>query len=228
MDTSYPYDIAKSMADKIYYKFQNKKVKVKIDTSNYGSEIEMGNGPCVVLVIRPNDPMVYLSKINAGKKCTREGPATGTFLLQLAMEFSEKILDAQGLTLYDDAHFYCYDNELDLSLYSFMIYGDTWYARYGFLPFERTERARYLRDQRKYRQARITDLPQKLQKELSYDTNNVMEAMQNYRCLRTDNRNGNENKFKDVALDILKALKIQVPELGDTFGYGYGLWVLNF
>ena len=221
---SLPYIRSLDLDKDIIWNFQDKNVDIHINkkkVKKYGViYVEIGGNPaCVDIIVFKDTEIVSLDGLRNSNQCIEglSGRGSGTFLLRLAKDISNNLLSAKGIKLQDSSHFYCNDAYLDLSLYSFLTTGDTWYARNGFLPLLPEERQRYLEDREILRRMEVSDLSDKLRVNLHGDS--IINAMSLITC----------DKFEEIGKDLLVELGITPIRLkGETFGETYGDWAFLF
>lgn len=66
-----------------------------------------------------------------------KGKTSGTLLLKLTLKLLDEMKDHYGynkITLQDNSYKPCHNYTLELSTMSILMYGETWYGKYGFLP----------------------------------------------------------------------------------------------
>jgi len=88
---------------------------------------------------------VYVDNITKYPDCTRIGiPKTkgGSLLLNLMLDFVKKYLKPlyglKYIQLRDTSHLWCEKSKINIDFDSFymLTHGDTWYGKYGFIPFD--------------------------------------------------------------------------------------------
>ena len=102
---------------------------------------------CVMLSIDLDEKnkYVYMTAISNYENCALEGmPKTGagSLILRMSLAFIKQYLnpkyDLKHVQLKDNSHFLCHINKQMInfdSLYM-LAYGNTWYGKYGFIPFD--------------------------------------------------------------------------------------------
>jgi hypothetical protein len=100
---------------------------------------------CLLIRVEKDDKIVYISEISKYPKCSRISlPETkgGTLLLKLALYFIKTYLKAKYnlkyIQLKDNSILYCGKSGKSIHLDSLymLTHGDTWYGKYGFIPFD--------------------------------------------------------------------------------------------
>ena len=100
---------------------------------------------CMLLMIEPNEKIIYIENISMYPNCTKIGmPKTkgGTLLLNLTLDFIKKVLkpkyNLKYIQLRDNSNLYCEKTKTSIEFDSFymLTHGNTWYGKYGFIPFD--------------------------------------------------------------------------------------------
>jgi hypothetical protein len=140
---------------KILYKFENinfliyyVKSPISYDISiKRDDNIELQD--CLHIVIKKDDKennidkVAYIENISYYEDCVKIGlkhPGGGGVLLRLAIQFLKEHkneFDINKIQLTDSSTFYCKDlnGSLQLPVLYTLLYGDTWYGKYGFTPY---------------------------------------------------------------------------------------------
>ncbi|AYV80579.1 MAG: hypothetical protein Harvfovirus3_24 [Harvfovirus sp.] len=105
---------------------------------------KMTQSLCLLIFVDTDERTAYIETLSNFPNCTIQGmPKTrrGSLILGLTLDFIKKVLkneyNLKYLWLKDNSFFYCKgaDGNIDLdSLYMFT-HGQTWYGKYGFMPF---------------------------------------------------------------------------------------------
>lgn len=102
------------------------------------------NENCLTIKINKKEKKAIIMGIGYSPFCfTNEqvkhfkGKTGGSLLLQLAIKIIDEIKEHYGckqISLVDKSYKYCYKFKIDLSKMYILMYGDTWYGKYGFIP----------------------------------------------------------------------------------------------
>ncbi|AYV83028.1 MAG: hypothetical protein Hyperionvirus3_174 [Hyperionvirus sp.] len=135
----------------ITYTDNNKKytfeleVLIQKDLRTYTIIGSSGNS-CIIFFIAKNSSEVRLHTISYFEDCAKEGlqyPGGGTVLLQFVLDFlyqHKDRLKINRITLKDNSYKICHPGgNIELSTMYFLMYGDTWYGKYGFRPYKYNE-----------------------------------------------------------------------------------------
>jgi hypothetical protein len=115
----------------------------RISFSIYNNNDEDLGDACIVLFIPRKLNYIYLQSISYHDNCAVPGmPKTrgGSLLLDTTLKFINKIKGKYNLThiqLRDNSFFTCHldNNKTPISNLYMLTRGDTWYGKYGFIPF---------------------------------------------------------------------------------------------
>lgn len=94
--------------------------------------------PCIFLALDKSDHTAVLNKLEYSPQCTIDGrmkQGEGTVdMLKYALQIAKQ-KGVQKVMLTDKSTFQCNGKKVDLGMYSFLRYGQTWYERkFGFYP----------------------------------------------------------------------------------------------
>lgn len=136
---------------KFIYKFNNKKFKLFEQETKNGYDISIHvkddiNDPrtCLHIMIDKESHIACVQNISYYKECVKtnlEHPGGGSVLFKMCIKFLKDSKDkyhVQKIVLTDNSTFTCLKNREKISLAMFytLLYGDTWYGKYGFRPYD--------------------------------------------------------------------------------------------
>lgn len=131
--------------------------KLDKDKYNYMFSLHQMNNKekpkCIHIMIDINDKMAYIQELSNDDLCFNNNQkkefgknATGSLLLKISIKLIEKIKDIYGLKyvqLKDNAQKFCGNKRINLSNMYMLLYGDTWYGDYGFIPIKENDFKKY-------------------------------------------------------------------------------------
>ena len=136
---------------KIEYKFDNRTFILYEDKSDNGEyDISMHRNDdindasyCLHITPDPIENIAVLQSISYYKDCVKSGlehPGGGSILLKLCIKYlkeNKNKYKIKRLILYDNSFYKCYKNKetIWLSLMHTLLFGHTWYGKYGFRPY---------------------------------------------------------------------------------------------
>ncbi len=150
-----------------------------------------GNIDCLLIRINKKEKMAEILGIGYYPYCfTNEqikhfrGKTGGSLLLRLALKIVEEIKDQykiEKITLQDNSHKLCHENQIDLSKMYILMYGETWYGNYGFIPYDSANGIEHKFGIKKYgknkdimNKVKVKDVPQ-LKKYILDSYNNILK-----------------------------------------------------
>jgi len=138
-------------AKKIKYKFEGytfviyesestNKISYHINNKSIEDTMEI----CVHIIVLKKEKYAYIQNVTSFDKCTLEGmPKSkgGSMLLRLCIQFLKELKDKYDLTyiqLKDNSFIFCNQNNtrIDFDSFYMLTHGDTWYGKYGFIPYD--------------------------------------------------------------------------------------------
>ena len=98
---------------------------------------------CLHIMINTELHLAYINNISYYKDCIKTGldyPGGGSILLKMCIQFLKDTKDRYNvsrLQLKDNSYFRCTKNKesIRLSILNTLIFGETWYGKYGFRPY---------------------------------------------------------------------------------------------
>ncbi len=134
----------------VFYCKQKKDNSYDISIRRNDNEIERNIDHCLHIIIDKHikdynkDKLAYIENISYYNDCIKTGlkhPGGGSVLLKLALKFLKKNkdkFDINRIYLVDNSNFYCkgLSKNINLPILSTLIYGHTWYGKYGFRPYD--------------------------------------------------------------------------------------------
>jgi hypothetical protein len=148
---------------KIEYMFDNKqfifyeeKISNRYELSIHQNDNIDNANICVYLIIDKDEHIANIQWIYYDKKCVRTGltyPGGCSIILKLCIDFlkkNKKYYDINRIQLTDKSYFVCKKNNkhIDLPIFHTLMFGQTWYGKYGFRPFDSYNN---IRDELKYK-----------------------------------------------------------------------------
>ncbi|AYV75427.1 MAG: hypothetical protein Terrestrivirus1_301 [Terrestrivirus sp.] len=135
-----------------YYDFKNKmyRFNVNVEDEDDRTTYAIYNNAglvCMMLFIPKKNHYVYIQTISAENSCVMSGnPKTkiGTLLFLMTLDLIKtKLTDKYGLKyiqLHDTSYYYCekLKDKIEFDSLYMLSHGDTWYGKYGFIPFNET------------------------------------------------------------------------------------------
>lgn len=131
------------------------------------------NNPCIIIFIDPRTDFAYLNTVSYFMLCAKEGliKGGGKILIQFAITYlrlNKKKYKINKIVLKDHSHKICENHEaLELSLFYFLLYGNTWFGNFGFRPYDTiankpdiTRNKDYIRCQKLMTEIKVSDVPQ--------------------------------------------------------------------
>jgi hypothetical protein len=113
-----------------------------------------------------------------------KGKTSGSLLLKLALKLVNNIKDhykLEKVTLQDNSQKKCHDFNIDLSTMYTLMYGETWYGNYGFVPYDSANKiahkfgvSKYNKNKEIMNKIKVKDVPQ-LKKYLVDSYNNIVK-----------------------------------------------------
>jgi hypothetical protein len=95
---------------------------------------------CVAIFIPHNSNEAHLHTLSYFPDCAEEGlsyPGGGTILLQFTIKFLKQNKSIRWIRLKDNSRKYCPGSpSIELSNMYFLLYGNTWYGKYHFRPYD--------------------------------------------------------------------------------------------
>ncbi len=99
---------------------------------------------CLHILINTELRLAYIQNISYYKDCVDTGlehPGGGSKLLKMCIQFLKDTVDrynVKRIQLKDNSMFTCHKNnkKIKMSLMHTLLYGDTWYGKYGFRPYD--------------------------------------------------------------------------------------------
>lgn len=151
------------------YTFELSILTVK-DLTTYSIMGSSGNS-CIIFFIAKGAPEVRLHTISYFDDCAKEGlnyPGGGTVLLQFVLDFLRQHKDRlkiNKITLKDNSFKFCHGSNIELSTMYILMFGHTWYGKYGFRPFQNNKfdevlEQEYLDNQKIMSKTLVKDVPQ--------------------------------------------------------------------
>ena len=148
--------------DFIFYKYNRK------DTIHYAiyQKNDIAENECVLIMINKKEKFANIHEISYDSKCFNKiqidafgNNATGSLLLKVTLAFINKIkthYDLQYIQLNDNSQIFCkkIKKYIDLDSFLMLTSGDTWYGRYGFVPFDTIKKKTNMFNLRKYQENR--------------------------------------------------------------------------
>lgn len=131
----------------VKYKKDGKFYEFIYETSKYDHIYHYGeNGKeCIILKIAKENKYkeCYIQSISNLGNCRIDDmyySKKGTFLVRLAINFIVDVLkkkhDLKMITLKDNSYKFCETKNIFLADMYFLLYGSTWYGKYGFRPYD--------------------------------------------------------------------------------------------
>jgi len=147
----------------IRYKYDGKEFILHEAKSEDGYDISMrrkddpDEQECLHVMTDTARHIAYIANISYYPDCVRTGldkPGGGTVLLKMCLQFLKATKDRykiKRIQLKDNSHYICKSNKknIHLPLLHTFIFGNTWYSKYGFRPYDPdgdTENKRLMRD----------------------------------------------------------------------------------
>lgn len=124
-----------------------KKIKDGYDIAVYKKNDPEKIPPCLHIIINTDKNIAYIQNISYHKECISTGldwPGGGSTLLKMSIQLlkdTKKRYKVNKIQLKDNSYFYCKSNHkrIHLPIMFTLIYGTTWYGKYGFRPYDPIE-----------------------------------------------------------------------------------------
>ena len=198
-----------------FIKIINKKNKVHLRLiGNYSPFI------CLEIIAMKDCDSVELYNLKFCKDCfdppyTKE-KGGGSILLALAIYVAFDILHASAITLFDTSSIKCHGKTISLLKLGLLTMGDSWYARYGFLPENPNMRDLYLKHKQILTNSSILNLSKALQEKIrKYVTTTENEQVM---CIVKRLFTVSCKIYMKLHEDILLDLNVNIPR-------NYGQWI---
>lgn len=138
----------KNETKKITIKYKNNDFSFSSyhEKNNIYYHLEENGAKCITVIINSSEQNAKIYEVNYDPLCfpkkIKEEYKSGTTLLNVALKLIEKIknkYDLKYMSLQDNSTKICYNiggNKIKFSKMIVLISGDTWYGKYGFLPYD--------------------------------------------------------------------------------------------
>ncbi|ARF08016.1 hypothetical protein Catovirus_1_66 [Catovirus CTV1] len=125
------------------YNFELNVYKQK-DRTTYSIFADNNNDECLIIFVEDNIKMASIHNISYFPTYAREGleyPGGGSILLKFAIHYlktNKDALNIKKIKIKDNATLYCKKMKgvINLSAIYMLAFGETWYGKYGFIPYD--------------------------------------------------------------------------------------------
>jgi hypothetical protein len=134
---------------RVKYIYDKESYIFNISEDKYGINISLintkGEQDCIMIFIDKETKLASIAQLEYNERCVSDKIKTGSgsLLLNITLAFLRDNKDRYGIKriiLTDLSHKYCYGyKDIKLPIMYFLLYGDTWYGRYGFRPYNKKE-----------------------------------------------------------------------------------------